>query len=1134
MVAKASQPVEDGYHAARAIAMMLLANDKPEIVKLKSAICVLVLHRFPPPYRDALQKVAQLLKHLQAEGNIEQILTCVIDDLSLTLPYTGRLKALKAVLTSSMDPIAYPWADTLGIVDEEWAVWGTPWLLAAEYACENSDFDTVKKYLESAHRLMSVARGHLRVILDKYGVACRNDESKTEHELFARSLLATHAPTLSNFADLIDCARRLRRTSVVNSAIDRCMSLHGNDPNGWRVLNQFDDLRNAGNLCRLINAAAAQRGQQDHEFSLWTDAAINYLRRSLMSPFKEGEENAKSQETKHYSAAIRLGESYAAKLRALRTVGDQEEHQRLLREAREFIIDLGQSRPSLAYTAQRQLISISIGEARRARDAQLPQSDIDTLVDRVDEDYSNLYRYASPKELHRHGRWQSQRHQVARWHSWFLLEFGRFEKAGIVAQKCDDPDIADIAIKYKRGSTREAIKQLVTCLERLPLQGRYRDSMALGYGQLLSLYIELHSERLRSALLNQAHTCLRKFVGLFIKACGKEIDQGDIVQAKAYLRAARHGAEDRLEPHLVHLGSRIGLAEVKEGKLTPDDVLAELNAAFQDRPALRQNPYCRSIFLSILARGAGIDSLHPNDVWDIATSTEAPDQSCNPYNLACGLLWQIHAGRMDGWIDRLLSAVDMFPDDTYFQELPRRLWNIRGMDSIQILIELMIKISSHTYSVDDRENAWIQKTFNFLPKSFFFFDSVQEAFTALVSSQHVPSRVADIFIEGFVKGQLDVWGDPDRCYERTMGAAAWIASYLPAERFPSRWAQWLGSQRGACEDIIVRQLQDRVEQLRHTLTDAENLEPHIWIKHLNDFFPKVRQVYESDTDEEALPEGAKTVLQFCTQAVASYNPTALDSTYWVTLIDLVKRWETSLPTSEVPRRMAQLWMQLHHRIEHIIAQRIIDVTLPVIHHFKDDLERRLKSTYIPPVWVDQFKGVINRTREYLDYHSWPVYTRVDLRTILEKVAYGRPFALLHRGDILPVPLWVIRPANPVMVNGDGDLLVEIVRSLLDNACRFTPPEEEGGWIWAEVRQEENDAVLEIINEVYDRVLSPAILAQLNDPKGKPFSGRKSTGYGTRLCYRIVQLHQGSLEYHNTGMGLSAEIRLPLAFEGYVK
>jgi signal transduction histidine kinase len=121
-----------------------------------------------------------------------------------------------------------------------------------------------------------------------------------------------------------------------------------------------------------------------------------------------------------------------------------------------------------------------------------------------------------------------------------------------------------------------------------------------------------------------------------------------------------------------------------------------------------------------------------------------------------------------------------------------------------------------------------------------------------------------------------------------------------------------------------------------------------------------------------------------------------------------------------------------------------------------------------------------------------------------------------------------------MVNGDGDLLVEIVRSLLDNACRFTPPEEEGGWIWAEVRQEENDAVLEIINEVYDRVLSPAILAQLNDPKGKPFSGRKSTGYGTRLCDRIVQLHQGSLEYHNTGMGLSAEIRLPLAFEGYVK
>src|SRR5207244_3608589 len=97
----------------------------------------------------------------------------------------------------------------------------------------------------------------------------------------------------------------------------------------------------------------------------------------------------------------------------------------------------------------------------------------------------------------------------------------------------------------------------------------------------------------------------------------------------------------------------------------------------------------------------------------------------------------------------------------------------------------------------------------------------------------------------------------------------------------------------------------------------------------------------------------------------------------------VRRWEKTLPTTEIPQIMGQLWIQLHQRIEHIIAQRIIDVTLPVIHHFKNDLTRRLNGSDVPPEWVKQFEIVIKHTREYLYYHRWPVFTRVDLRTVLE-------------------------------------------------------------------------------------------------------------------------------------------------------
>jgi len=284
-------------------------------------------------------------------------------------------------------------------------------------------------------------------------------------------------------------------------------------------------------------------------------------------------------------------------------------------------------------------------------------------------------------------------------------------------------------------------------------------------------------------------------------------------------------------------------------------------------------------------------------------------------------------------------------------------------------------------------------------------------------------------------------------------------------------------------------------------------------------------------EEGGLPAGGEAILTFCMDAAAHYQRDAPDADYWRMLNALVERWQASLPREEIPRVMERAWMQLHRRMEGMIAQRIIEVALPELHAFKADMAKSLGSVTIPCEWVDRFQMILDQTRQHLQWHRWPVPSLLDLRTVLEEVAYRPPFTWIHRGEGPQTPrLWAIRPAEPVVVNGDRELLTEVVCALLENARRHTPLKDQGGWIWAEIRQEHGWAVLEVTDHGSGGV-SSTILERLNDPMGKPFSGAQSTGYGTRLCHRVMRLHQGSIRFRSAGLGLTVEVRLPLADVG---
>lgn len=1101
------------------------------LIELKYAVRSLVIQFLPPDPIRIPETLTQLSGCIQAGGDANQILTTITEDLSTRLPHGGRLRAVKAVLTSSMDPVAHPWANTLKLVSDEWATWGTPWLLAAEHECKQGDYQLARQYLTSAHRLMPVAKTHFRAIVDQYRRAVRTKKAYRDHELFATSLIATHAPSLGNFALWMECAHKLKGPSALQAIRDYCLSLHGPEPEKWDVLEQYDDLSAAGSLCGLVNRVAAHERQgrdfRAHDFHFWNRAAINYLTRSLKASRKPGEEDEDSRDSKKYHAAIRLGEAYANTLQFLRSYGDQEEHQRFLDEARAFILELGRSRTSVAYIAQRQLVAISVGEARRAQNVQRPQAEIDALVDQAHEDFANLYHFTFP----------SQRPKVAQWHMEFLFECARLEQVEAVAKATDAPDIAEVAVKYRRKHHKEAIKQLMSMLDL-----RLRGDQALGYGKLLFHYLEQiegRDVRLPDGVRARARACLQRLLPLLISKCNEELKEGDIAQAQIYLRAAQYAELDPLAANLVHLAARIGQAEILEGR-SPDTVLSDLTAAFHERPALRHEPFCRGIFLEILASESVVSVVDPTLVWAMAMETTGlPNQQYDAYNLTHALVWQIRSGQFNDWADRVLFAARTFPDNGFIQRLPVRLWTERGLDAVPVLLELLAKASSRADLIAQDQEPWVVKAFGFMPGAFFFTDSVPEIFARWLTSQTqgnletIWSRrsIARMFIEGLVKGQLEVWGELPLCQERTSFVVSWISRYLPVEFMPDRWAQWLGSQRGQCEQAIVRRLSTRLAQLRGDLIDSGDQRRQTWLQHLTEFFRELLGPRSGVDEEGSLPAGGEDVLRFCMDAAARFQWAAPDSDYWRDLNALVEWWQPTIPLEELPRVMERAWMQLHRRMEGIIAQRIIEVALPALHDFKAHISKSLDSVTIPPEWVDRFQRILDQTMQHLHWYRWRAPILLDLRTVLEEVAYRPPFTSIHRGEKQQTPrLWAIRPPQPVMVNGDRELLTEVVRSLLENARRHTPRKDHGGWIWAEIRQEHGWAVLEVTDHGGDGV-SSAIVERLNARMGKPFSGAQSTGYGTRLCHRVMGLHQGSIRFRPAGLGLTVEVRLPLADVG---
>lgn len=112
--------------------------------------------------------------------------------------------------------------------------------------------------------------------------------------------------------------------------------------------------------------------------------------------------------------------------------------------------------------------------------------------------------------------------------------------------------------------------------------------------------------------------------------------------------------------------------------------------------------------------------------------------------------------------------------------------------------------------------------------------------------------------------------------------------------------------------------------------------------------------------------------------------------------------------------------------------------------------------------------------------------------------------------------------KPVIIMADKDRIKQILINLLDNALKFT---ESGGVIITNITQDENNAVLEVIDTGIG--IKSEEISLITGKFYKGGSNNSHTGLGLSICEEIIKLHGGNMTITSKiGEGTSVRVILP--------
>ena len=153
--------------------------------------------------------------------------------------------------------------------------------------------------------------------------------------------------------------------------------------------------------------------------------------------------------------------------------------------------------------------------------------------------------------------------------------------------------------------------------------------------------------------------------------------------------------------------------------------------------------------------------------------------------------------------------------------------------------------------------------------------------------------------------------------------------------------------------------------------------------------------------------------------------------------------------------------------------------------------------------------------------------RVDLASVMNQAIEAARPAITSEAQ----ELTIVMPPQPMHVDGDAERLAQVVRNLLNNACKFTAKDgrirltAERSGDQAVIRVQDNG--IGIAAEQLCRIFE--MFAQVDT---SPERSQRGLGLGLPLVKKLVEMQGGVVEAHSAGLGRGSEftVRLPIMVE----
>ena len=1033
--------------------------------------------------------------------------------------FISRVSAVEAVIAALLWKETTNWRHVLSIVSENWPVWGFPYIYAADAFIDQGDLDAAANYLYNAHLLIPVGHYKFPRLLDKLRKNAKSI-NRIDLDILANRLLIFHKPIISNLARLAETADKCKDYESQNLVVNRCKEIYGLDPDKWLVADTYDDLSAAGTLCMQINRITSKiRNKSNHNYVKLNKNAICFFKAALVAA-KNVDSAIKPKFPEEY-CHTRIGECYAQTIRFAYAEADE-----LGSEALDWIKSHGCIDGKHAYAAQRQLEAVLTGMARRARELQKTPEEIEEYVDAAHQAYERTWQLA----YHNRNSTLSKKEKVAEWHYKFLLEFERYEAAEQVATRLGNPLKGSIVAIFRMKSRRVAVKKLV---EILGHQMKAED--ALEYGLRLSWYLDLIERdhvKIPDMLRASAEKRLKACIRLFVSVCKDSLQRNNLTKAKHCLQAARRAETDPNSIILLDLELRIIVFELSRGLKSASEKIPSIFKVLSRVQANKMDARLRGVILSALAKtGARRLTLNSTDVWRLVVPNDfdQPDK----IGMLHALKWEIRSSSLENWIDHMAEAAANFHPDLYFARLPRYLERSSNSSKAVLIPDLVDRY------IKDQRYDWLYMILNWLPGDTFFTEPflgrIANSYRSLrndkITSTQDLNRILAQIVNGFLRGQLEVLDDHGLCRLRCETSANWVIQNVSSQDLISAWTQWFGGERGLLYRQLLKNMHSKVMALHKRVLDldASNATVADWKDECTNFLKEnVSPSLEATTFEGQ--RSALAIISFCNESLETYEPSAPDPNYWTSIRELVSaHFRESDATDNSAEAAVELWFVLYDYLNQKANYRLAQMLYPTIHRFKNDLGSFSSAERPTPTLKSRLSITIRQTAIFLKGHGDAKLKPIDLCNVIAHVSYRPPFVVTQRRQfqVNAPTLYPVRPASPIVVDGDWGLLNEMLRSLLQNSCLHTPEAGKGGCIWCQLRLEGDQAVIEVRDNGVgaDR----QTLERLNDHNSSPFSKNNSTGYGSKFCHRIVRLHHGSIHYHSDGMdaGLTVTVTLPI-------